>query len=90
MDMTARKHNRSEMVAVLGPYEALPYYILYTYMTALVYERMDWIHVSQEGEQWLAVMNKVTNGRPQLCCTEWSETGPLARSRPHMDPPYQP
>jgi hypothetical protein len=21
------KHNRSEMVAVLGPYEALPYYI---------------------------------------------------------------
>jgi hypothetical protein len=23
----AYKHNRSEMVAVLGPYEALPYYI---------------------------------------------------------------
>jgi hypothetical protein len=26
------KHNRSEMVAVLGPYEALPYYIhIYLY-----------------------------------------------------------
>jgi hypothetical protein len=25
------KHNRSEMVAVLGPYEALPYYI-HTYI----------------------------------------------------------
>jgi hypothetical protein len=25
------KHNRSEMVAVLGPYEALPYYYVYTY-----------------------------------------------------------
>jgi hypothetical protein len=26
-----QKHNRSEMVAVLGPYEALPYYI-HTYI----------------------------------------------------------
>jgi hypothetical protein len=25
--MYQKKHNRSEMVAVLGPYEALPYYI---------------------------------------------------------------
>jgi hypothetical protein len=30
-----RKHNRSEMVAVLGPYEALPYYI-HTYMLILI------------------------------------------------------
>jgi hypothetical protein len=27
------KHNRSEMVAVLGPFEALPYYILLAYCT---------------------------------------------------------
>jgi hypothetical protein len=27
-----KKHNRSEMVAVLGPNEALPYYIVHTYI----------------------------------------------------------
>jgi hypothetical protein len=30
------KHNRSEMVAVLGPFEALPYYILYSYIVSML------------------------------------------------------
>jgi hypothetical protein len=42
------KHNRSEMVAVLGPYEALPYYI-HTYIHIVYIDActINYIHTSR-------------------------------------------